>query len=166
MESGYFYILIGLTYFLTGVYIVLIKVAPKYLTAIAYLQLAFDVLTITGMVFTTGAIESIFTFLYILAIIGASIILYRPGGFLTASLSGILYGVMVDLDYYGLIPSSITGMNQNYNNESYVFYTIFINIAAFYLVAFLSGYYIYWDFSRRGWESLAGPQEPAVGSRQ
>ena len=140
-QFAYLYFLIGLTYFLTAVYIILIKYSARYLTAIAYLQLAFDVLIITGMVFITGAVESIFSFLYILAIIGASIILYRPGGFLTASFSGILYGLMVDLDYYGLLPSTFAGMRQNYNdNESYVFYTIFINIVAFYLVAFLSGY--------------------------
>jgi two-component system sensor histidine kinase PilS (NtrC family) len=135
----YLYFLIGLTYFLTGIYILLIKFAEKYITAIAYLQLFFDVLVITGMVFITGAVESIFTFLFILSIISASIILYRPGGFLTASLSGILYGVMVDLDYYGLIPATIAGVHPNYN-ESYVFYNIFINIVAFYIVAFLSGY--------------------------
>ncbi|MBN2223873.1 MAG: PAS domain S-box protein [Deltaproteobacteria bacterium] len=135
----YLYSLIGLTYFLTAIYILLIKFAEKYLTAIAYLQLFFDVLIITGMVFITGAVESIFSFLYILSIISASIILYRPGGFLTASLSGILYGVMVDLDYYGLIPTIIAGIHPNYN-ESYVFYNIFINIVAFYIVAFLSGY--------------------------
>jgi two-component system sensor histidine kinase PilS (NtrC family) len=136
-----FYFLIGFVYFLTVIYIILMRVAPKKLTAMAYLQLGFDVLVITGMVFITGAVESIFTFLYILSIIGASIILYRPGGFLAASLSGILYGVMVDLDYYGLLPPAFGGIHQGYgNNESYVFYTIFINIAAFYLVAFLSGY--------------------------
>ncbi len=135
----YLYFLIGLTYFLTVIYILLIKFAQKYLTAIAYLQLAFDVLIITGMIFITGAVESIFSFLYILSIISASIILYRPGGFLTASMSGILYGVMVDLDYYGIIPSTIAGIHPNYN-ESYVFYNIFINIVAFYIVAFLSGY--------------------------
>jgi two-component system sensor histidine kinase PilS (NtrC family) len=135
----YLYTLIGLTYFLTAIYIILIKFAEKYLTAIAYLQLFFDVLIITGMVFITGAVESIFSFLYILSIISASIILYRPGGFLTASLSGILYGVMVDLDYYGIISTSIVGIHPNYN-ESYVFYNIFINIVAFYIVAFLSGY--------------------------
>ncbi len=135
----YLYFLIGLTYFLTVIYILLIKFAQKYLTAIAYLQLAFDILIITGMIFITGAVESIFSFLYILSIISASIILYRPGGFLTASMSGILYGVMVDLDYYGIIPSTIAGIHPNYN-ESYVFYNIFINIVAFYIVAFLSGY--------------------------
>ncbi|MCI0481133.1 MAG: PAS domain S-box protein, partial [Candidatus Dadabacteria bacterium] len=46
---------------------------------------------------------------------------------------------MVDLDYYGIIPSAIAGFHPNYN-ESYVFYNIFINIVAFYIVAFLSGY--------------------------
>jgi two-component system sensor histidine kinase PilS (NtrC family) len=134
----YLYFLIGLTYFLTGIYILLIKFAEKYLTATAYLQLFFDVLIITGMVFITGAVESIFSFLFMLSIISASIILYRPGGFLTASLSGILYGTMVILDYYGLIPT-VAGNHSNYR-ESYVFYNIFINIVAFYIVAFLSGY--------------------------
>jgi two-component system sensor histidine kinase PilS (NtrC family) len=137
-ELLYLYFLIGITYFLTAVYIVLIR-KIKNLKAFAFIQIAGDVLIVTGLVFLTGGIDSIFAFLYIPSIIGASIILYRPGGFVIASLSGILYGVMIDLEFYGII-RPYTYIERTSYNESYVFYNIFINIAAFYLIAFLAGY--------------------------
>lgn len=137
-ELVFLYILIGFYYFLTAVYIFLIRII-KNLSAFAYIQIIIDTLIISCLVFITGGIESIFTFFYIPSIISASIILYRSGGFITASLSGILYGVMIDLDYYGII-SPLTSSGQISYREGYVFYNIFIYITAFYLVAFLSGY--------------------------
>ncbi len=132
------YFVIAFTYFLTAIYIVLFRIL-KNLKIFTYVQFFLDVLIVTALIFITGGIESIFTFLYIVIIISASIILYRTGGFLTASLSGIVYGVLVDLDYYGIISPYISGAKLSYK-ESDIFYNIFINIVAFYLVAFLSGY--------------------------
>jgi len=137
-ELIYLYILIGFTYFLTGVYIVIIP-RLNNLRAFAYIQLVWDVMLITGMVLLTGGIDSIFTFLYIPLIIAASIILYRSGGFIIASFSSILYGVVVDLIYFGFITPYGSTARLEYS-DSYIFYNIFINITAFYLVAFLSGY--------------------------
>jgi two-component system, NtrC family, sensor histidine kinase PilS len=135
------YILIGFTYFLTAIYIILIRILKGFKT-FAYVQFFMDIVIVTALIFITGGIESIFTFLYILIIISASIILYRPGGFLTASFSGILYGVLVELDYYEIIPSSISYFSNSklFYQESDIFYNIFINVVAFYLSAFLSGY--------------------------
>lgn len=137
-ELIYMYILIGFTYFLTGVYIVIIP-RLNNLVAFAYIQLFWDVMMITGLVLLTGGIDSIFTFLYIPLIIAASIILYRSGGFIVASLSSILYGIVVDLIFFGFITPYGSTARLEYS-DSYIFYNIFINITAFYLVAFLSGY--------------------------
>jgi len=137
-ELIYLYILIGITYFLTGVYIVIIPRLDN-LRAFAYFQFFWDVILITGLVLLTGGIDSIFTFLYIPLIIAASIILYRSGGFIVASVSSILYGVVVDMIYFGFITPYGSTARLEYS-DSYIFYNIFINITAFYLVAFLSGY--------------------------
>ena len=134
------YFLIALIYFLTFIYIVALKYI-KNLFKFAYLQLLIDTIFITAIIYTTGGIESIFSFLYLLNIISGGIILYRYGGMIIASFSSILYGAFLDLSYYGLI--NPLGYRFPYAQEyqsSEIFYMILVNAAAFYLVAFLSGF--------------------------
>ena len=135
------YFLIATIYFLTFVYIVLLKY-QKDLSKLAYLQLLLDTVFITAMIYATGGIESIFSFLYILSIINASIILYRKGGMIVASSSSILYGLLLNLHYYDLIQpfGSYLAPYPSESQGSYIFYMIVVNIAAFYLVAFLSSF--------------------------
>jgi two-component system sensor histidine kinase PilS (NtrC family) len=138
--QAYHYLLIAVIYFLTFVYAIFLK-RLKNLTVFAYGQLVMDTTVVTGIIYTTGGIESIFSFLYILTIINGSIILYRRGGMITASCCSILYGLLVDLHYYGVIKP--LGGRVDYAADyqsSYIFYLIVVNIAAFYLVAFLSSY--------------------------
>ena len=134
------YLLIATIYSLTFIYVLLLKTL-KNLTKLAYLQLLVDTLFVTVIIYTTGGIESIFSFLYILTIINSSILLYRKGGMVIASSSSILYGLVLDLHYYNVIHPF--GSRLTYSSEyqsSYIFYMIVVNIAAFYLVAFLSSY--------------------------
>jgi len=49
-----------------------------------------DTASVTAIIYATGGIESIFSFLYILTIINGSIILYRKGGMIAASSCSIL----------------------------------------------------------------------------
>lgn len=138
--QAYHYLLIAVIYFLTFAYAVFLK-HLKNLTAFAYGQLVLDAVVVTAIIYTTGGIESIFSFLYILTIINGSIILYRKGGMITASCCSILYGLMLDLHYYGVIEP--IGGRVDYSagyQSSYILYLIVVNIAAFYLVAFLSSY--------------------------
>jgi two-component system sensor histidine kinase PilS (NtrC family) len=89
----------------------------------------------------TGGIESIFSFMYILTIINAAIMLYRRGGLLIASASSIGYGSLLDLQYFGIIHPYYTRASELMTYTiGYYFYTLLMNIAAFYLVAFLSSY--------------------------
>jgi two-component system sensor histidine kinase PilS (NtrC family) len=135
------YILLAVIYFTNIVYIFLIKYLGR-IQLQAYFQLFFDTLFITFFIYTTGGIDSIFSFLFILNIISGSIIFSRKGGILIASASSILYGLMLDLHYYGLIHP--IGSRVNYTSDSYntafLFYTILVNMAAFYLVGYLSGF--------------------------
>jgi len=134
------YILIALIYFLTFIYIVALKYI-KNLFKFAYLQLLIDTIFITAIIYTTGGIESIFSFLYLLNIISGGIILYRYGGMIIASFSSILYGAFLDLSYYGLInPIGYRFLYAQEYQSSEIFYMILVNAAAFYLVAFLSGF--------------------------
>ena len=134
------YILIILVYLFTFIYAFIFKYA-RNLPWLAYCQLVMDSIFVTAIIYTTGGIESIFSFLYILNIIVASIILYRRGGMVVASLSSILYGLLLDLHYYGVIHPLGPGIDYAEAYQSfYIVYLIFVNIAGFYLVAYLSSY--------------------------
>jgi two-component system, NtrC family, sensor histidine kinase PilS len=84
----------------------------------------------------TGGIDSGFSLLYHIIIIAASIILYRRGGYFSASLASILYGSMLDIQYYNVL-----GFTRSQNFTPFqVLYLLFVNIMSFYLVALLSSY--------------------------
>lgn len=134
------YLLTGVIYFLTLCYALLLDRIKKYIL-FAYVQLVFDVLFVTALIYVTGGIESIFSFMYILTIINAAIMLYRRGGLLIASASSIGYGSLLDLQYFGIIHPYYTRASELMTYTiGYYFYTLLMNIAAFYLVAFLSSY--------------------------
>lgn len=137
IQTTHFF-LIAFVYFLTFVYILLFTTLKNY-SRQAYIQLFIDSIFITAIIYSTGGIGSIFSFLYILNIINASIILYRKGGMIIASSCSILYGLLLDLHYYGVLQPP--GNSWEYTSDyqaSNIFYIILVNIAAFYIVAFLS----------------------------
>ena len=134
------YILTGVIYFLTLWYALLLGRIGKYVF-FAYLQLLSDVFFVTALIYVTGGIESIFSFMYILTIINAAIMLYRRGGLLIASASSICYGSLLDLQYFGIIhPFYTRAFELMTYNIGFYFYTLLMNIAAFYVVAYLSSY--------------------------
>jgi two-component system sensor histidine kinase PilS (NtrC family) len=136
----YHYLLIAAIYCITVLYVILLK-RLNNLIRFAYLQLLVDTGLVTAIIYATGGIESIFSFLYILTIINGSIILYRKGGMIAASSCSILYGLLLDLHYFRVIEPLGSRLAQPADYQSsYIFYMILVNIAAFYLVAFLSSY--------------------------
>lgn len=108
----------------------------RNLPLLAYVQVAGDGLLISWLVLITGGIDSGFSILYHVSIISASIILYRRGGYFSASLASILYGSMLDMQYYNVLGFS---RSENFTSGQ-VLFLLFVNILSFYLVAFLSGF--------------------------
>jgi two-component system sensor histidine kinase PilS (NtrC family) len=136
----YFYVLIGFTYALTLVYVFLLR-RVQNLKPFAYVQILGDVFFITLLIYFTGGISSIFSWVYLLAIFSAGTILYRRGGLLVASASSILYGSLLDLEYYQLLlPIGGRQFSSLEPQGIYVLYLISVNMVAFYLVAILSSY--------------------------
>lgn len=136
----YHYLLIAAIYCITVLYVLLLK-RLNNLIRFAYLQLLVDTVLVTAIIYATGGIESIFSFLFILTIINGSIILYRKGGMITASSCSILYGLLIDLHYYRVIEPLGSRLIYPADYQApYILYMILVNIAAFYLVAFLSSY--------------------------
>lgn len=134
------YFLIFLTSIFTLFYSFLFNRIPD-LKPLAYIQLTGDVLVITLLLYFTGGVKSSFSFLYILVIISASILLYRRGSLYIASISSIFYGSLVVLIHYQVLPhydleaSEIAGITYRM-----LYYYIFMHLFAFYSTAMMSSY--------------------------
>lgn len=108
---------------------------------ISYLQTIWDVFFVTILLLFTGGILSPYSFLYLLAIMNAGVLLGRRESLYTASLCGILYGAIIDFQFFGMLES--IGLSQNDARQlgaSALFYTIFLNLMGFGLSAFITGY--------------------------
>ncbi len=73
---------------------------------IAWLQVISDVLVASAAVFLTNGAESPFSFVYLLAIIGGSVLLFRRGAFIAAALSAFSYLSIVTVLNSGVFGSS------------------------------------------------------------
>jgi len=105
-----------------------------------YGQVFLDTVTVTVILFLTGGFASVFTFLYLLVIIGVSMILHGRGSLVVAALSSVQYGVMIDLEYYGvLVPLGSTGDLAASYAWTDIIYRMVIIMAACFAVAFLTG---------------------------
>jgi two-component system, NtrC family, sensor histidine kinase PilS len=137
-ETSHF-LLVATIYLLTIIYFLFFKYSTRILW-LTYLQLLLDTLLVTAIIYSTGGADSIFSFLYMLVIISGSTLLYRKGGILVASASSILYGLLLDLQYYGVIhPPETRGFNFS-DQGSHTLYLLLVNMVTFYLIAFVSSY--------------------------
>ncbi|MGE5893973.1 MAG: two-component system sensor histidine kinase NtrB [bacterium] len=104
----------------------------------AYIQLVMDAVIVVMLILATGGIESWFTSTLLIVVISSSIILNKKAGFIIATVAGILYGITIDLQYYGIIP---VAYSSNLTEKNF-FYNIVINLFAVYLTAYLTGYLV------------------------
>lgn len=137
----YSYSLIALTYLFSVIYMLLLKIFNDIKINI-YLQLAVDVLLITMLVYITGSLLSNYSLLYTLAIIYSVIFLGRYGGLIIASASGILYGLLLDFEFYKLIPPIITAEHDYFLSAGEVFIRILVHLVSFYILAFLASFVV------------------------
>ncbi|HXE98501.1 MAG TPA: ATP-binding protein [Dongiaceae bacterium] len=104
------------------------------------LQVIWDLLFVTVLVLFTGGILSPYSFLYLLSIMIAGMLLGRRQALYTASLCGILYGTTLDFQYFGYL--SFIGLSQEDARQAgalRLFSTISFNLIAFGLTAFVTG---------------------------
>ena len=131
---------IGLLLLSAGYLLVLPRI--RSLVLFAYLQIAADTVAVSLIILITGGFSSIFAFMYLVVIVYATMVIYRRGGMVTATLCAIQYGILIDLEYYGLLRplgDDTQFLIDNYD-WPYVIYKLLFTIAAFYAVAFLSGF--------------------------
>ena len=129
-----FYYFIGLFYLVTIAYALSLK-KVKYPYRFAFSQIVIDQLFITGLIYFTGGKDSFFPIAYIFSIIASSMIFYKRGALFSASLSSLLYGLLLLFQLYRWI--NPLGEPPIYD-ASQIFYSLIISMAAFYIVALLS----------------------------
>ncbi|HUF16805.1 MAG TPA: ATP-binding protein [Thermoanaerobaculia bacterium] len=140
LPINYLYLVAGITYVMTLGYIGLARWLPNRQFNLA-VQLGGDLVVETMLVYFTGGWDSPFSFLYLVTIITASMLLYRRGGLFAASGAAILFGGMVDLMYYGILRSPAPSFFSSGVPDPFGLYlTLGTNIAGFYATALLTSY--------------------------
>ncbi|MDX9745621.1 MAG: ATP-binding protein [Syntrophales bacterium] len=141
-----FYGLIIFSFALSLSYFFLIRFI-RNLTFHAYLQALFDIILVTGLIYVTGGLRSIYSVFYPLAIIYSVVFLGRQGGFVVASLASISYGVFVNLEFHGLITplqwqhEAVTpDASLKYGGN--VFFRVVLHILSFYLITLLASFVV------------------------
>ncbi len=135
-----FLYILSIILFLFSIICLLILLAIKTGILFAYFQFICDSFFVSAIIFITGGFASVFTFLYLLVIMAAGIMLLQKGSMFIAALCGIEYGILVDFQYYGIIVPFGSRPDFAFSIEwYYVVYRIIIIIIACFAVAFLSG---------------------------
>ncbi|TSK08974.1 MAG: PAS domain-containing sensor histidine kinase [Geobacter sp.] len=134
--------LIGATYLFSLLSLVALRSAlPRLVRTLAYLQIVWDLILVTVLILVSGGVTSHYSFLYFLSIISASALLARSQAYYTASLCVILYGAILDFQYYDkLAPLGLDSAPAQQWGAGYLFYLIFLHGASFSLTAVLAGH--------------------------
>jgi two-component system sensor histidine kinase PilS (NtrC family) len=141
LPLNYLYIAAGVTYALTLLYIALAFAFPSRTLNLS-IQIGGDLAVETLLVYFTGGLDSPFSFLYLVSVITASMLLYRRGGLLAASAASILYGALVDLMYYNVLPMPEQSMflPTALSSASRLYFNMAANFSGFYATALLTSY--------------------------
>jgi len=130
--------LIGLAYLMT-VFCLFLYSRGKYPGFQAYIQLVFDLFLITAFVYISGGVTSSMYFLYVFAIIAASLVISKRAAYLAAGLAAILFGLLVDGMYFGIIPYFSPEHDVRLGLGSILF-TMLMAWSVFFIIAFLINY--------------------------
>lgn len=126
--------------FVFSVISLLVLNKQRFTPFLTNLQVIWELSFVTVLILFTDGILSPYSFLYLLSIMIAGMLLGRRQALYTASLCGILYGTILDFQYFGYL--SFIGLSQE---NAYqvgplrLFYTISFNLIAFGLTAFVTG---------------------------
>src|SRR5437899_4545958 len=130
----YFFTLIFVWYTISVFFIVLHSLWQEYKLQ-AIVQIFTDLAFATAVVYVTGGIDTFFNFLYPLVIIVASILLPRYWAYLTAAVSFICFGAILELSFFDRIPSFQVTPRGDLKSLQVV---VLVNFFAFLAVAHLS----------------------------
>ncbi len=125
-------------YFLALSYALFYRIGMR-LGILAWMQVIGDLLVVGGLIFTTGGIDSPLSFLFLFVVIETSVMLPRSACYKAAAGASIIYGLLVDLEYFDLIqPVYFFPKTAAPHQGAFLFYTVVMNLASYFAVAYLS----------------------------
>jgi two-component system sensor histidine kinase PilS (NtrC family) len=131
-----------LAYGLSLLFIGLLKYS-RNISLNIYIQSLCDIALITAMVYATGGIHSIYSIFYPLVIIYSVLFLGRRGGLIVASVAGIFYGLLANLEFYRVLyPQLYVSVPAYHLSISDVLTRIITHTLSFYLIAFLASFVV------------------------
>jgi two-component system sensor histidine kinase PilS (NtrC family) len=101
-------------------------------------QVLTDLVLVSMVVYATGGEDSSLNFLYPLVVIVASVLLPRWWTYITAALSFISYGVILELAYYGVLPSYSNSHPGLRTLQAIILVNLFAYLAIAYLASLLA----------------------------
>ncbi|MGC4084607.1 MAG: histidine kinase dimerization/phospho-acceptor domain-containing protein [Vicinamibacterales bacterium] len=136
-----FFLLIAATYGLTILWAATLRYVDRHHWLVDA-QLGCDAVTVSAFIFLTGGVTSFFASLYALPIIAGSVIGFRRGGLMVATLSAVLYLGIVGSQYLPpvLAPSHwMVAQAFALPSRAAAQYIVALNVFGFFAVALLSG---------------------------
>ena len=133
--SSRLFITVVLVWYTTSVFFIVLHSLWQEYRLQAIVQIFTDLAFATAVVYVTGGIDTFFNFLYPLVIIVASILLPRYWAYLTAAVSFICFGAVLELSYFERIPSFQISARGDLKSLQVV---ILVNFFAYLAVAHLS----------------------------
>ncbi len=133
--------LIIFTYGFSIISLLLIRYYPSIISPLGYAQIVWETLFVSILVVITGGITSTYGFFYNLAIINACYLFGRREALYTASFCGIIYGLILELHYFGRLENLglLRELGDLYG-PNHILSLMFTNFLAFFLTAILTGY--------------------------
>ncbi|PLX83442.1 MAG: PAS domain-containing sensor histidine kinase [Desulfuromonas sp.] len=136
---GYFYLLTGFSFLhaiLSAIALPVINNTRFY----AQSQICWDLIFCTGLIYLTGGGSSLFPFIYIFVIISSAVFSTQKTTILVAAASSILYGSLVDLQYFGYLPL-LPGLEMTEPLAGGdALFTVFVHVVAFLLTALMGSF--------------------------
>ena len=123
---------------------ILYSVAFSYIRRMdrfALVQLISDISLCSVLIYCTGSFSSAFSFMYLLVIVTAGVLLYQPGSLCMALMANLQYAAMLLLEWTKVIaPPGEAMYDLGPRDFHHVIYKIAVLFAASLAVAYLSGY--------------------------
>src|SRR5437899_8213650 len=132
--SEWAFVSVILLWYTVGVFFLLLYSVWEDFALQARIQVISDLALTTAVIYITGGIDTSFNFLYPLVIIVASILLPRWWAYLTAALSFIGFGAVLELSYFEVIRSYSVTRPDIKSLQA----VILINLFAYLAIAYLS----------------------------
>jgi len=110
-------------------------------TAMVALHFLLEIGVESGIIYATGNVNSPFSALFVLTIVSAALVYRLVGTLVIASTVALAYAFIVWLGLTNSDPEwSLRALRTVFDTQETAFYSIFLHLLIFYLVAFIAGY--------------------------